>query len=121
MRTIKLTGTTDAGGDATVNSSEGPAQGLLRGVQVNLSALDATADTTISFQSADDEAITVLTLTNSQVDDYFVPSPSAHDETGSAITNSFPPFAVTGIPRVVVAQGGATNAFAVVLYIERVA
>lgn len=112
----KLKGTTDAGGDATVNGTA--VSGYVAGIQVNLSALDATADTTITIQSTEDEATSVLTLTNSQADAYYVPSPGAVNTSGSAITDANNLFAVAGIPRVVVAQGGATKAFSVILYFD---
>lgn len=117
LYSVELSGTTDGDGDATVN---GEAIGVRRlvGVQVNLSALAATADTVISMQSTDDEAVTMLTLTDSQADAYYVVSPAMVNTLGSAITDAHGFFVVSGKPRVVVAQGGATAAFSVILYFE---
>ena len=117
IRPVKISGTTDGSGDADVTGDG--ISGLLMGVQGNLSSLDATADVTITFASTDGtDAISVLTITNSNTDFYTRPSPGAVDTSNSAVTNAYPPFAVSGKPRVVVAQGGATKAFDVVLYVD---
>lgn len=116
IRRTKLAGTTNGGGDATVTASEA-ITGRLLGVQYNASALDATADTTLTVQTTPGtDAVTITVLTNYNTDDYLVPSPGAIDQAGAAIAGAAPLFLLDGFPRVVIAQGGATKAFDLVFY-----
>lgn len=108
---IKLSGTTDSSGDATVNGGKG-LYGWLECIDLEISALDATADITCSIQSTDSgNAYNVLVQANSQTDKRYYPRTLEHLDTDGSALSSHTRHFVNGIPRVVVAQGGDTKAF----------
>jgi hypothetical protein len=118
LHDLKLTATTDAGGNATVNADRG-SHGWLYAVQVVVGTLAATADLTLSTQ-AHDGAKTLLTLTNVTADALYYPRDLVHDAAGAALTGTsggdraLPLCA--GVPRLVVAQGGAAKTGSVILF-----
>lgn len=114
MENVRLTGTTNGSGALTVNGV-GTVNGLLYAVDVNLSACDATADLTLSTQGADG-SLTLLTLTDSQLNSTLYPRGSTCSATGSVGTDQTVYLPLIGIPRAVVAQGGDSKAIQVTLY-----
>lgn len=118
---IKLSGTTNGSGDLTVDA-ESQVYGLLYAVEIVASALAATADWTLTMQSTPSgNAYTVLTLTNVNTNTIYYPRKGIVNHVGAAINyaatfpvNDLPLLA--GKPRIVIAQGGATAAAAIILY-----
>lgn len=118
IRIVIISGTTDGAGAADVTGND-LVSGILRGIQGNVSALDAGADTTITWTSTPGtNAITILTLTNVIIDFYTMPTPGAVTTAYAAVTDAYPFFAIMGKPRVVIASGGATKAFDFIFYID---
>ena len=118
----RLTGTTDASGDATVYTNS-VVRGKIRNVQLDIDGLDAGADTTIT--TADElVAQTIIGLTNSNTNATINPSTSAQDTAGVnlvyAAAGEIVPTEFTVFSRLkcVVAQGGNTKAFAVDVTVE---
>jgi hypothetical protein len=109
IEVIKLSGTTDTGGDLTVNGDY--ITGLLLAVDLEISAADATADHTVSIQSTDvGNAYNVLVVANSQTDKRYYPRTLEHLDTDGTALATHTPHAIAGKPRYVVAQGGSTKA-----------
>ena len=118
LKEIKLAGTTDGSGDLTVDATR-PVLGRLFAIYVDASDADATTDTTISMQNHD-AAATLLTLANDNSAATYYPRALLHDAAGAALTGTSGgdrelPLMV-GVPRVVVAQGGAASAFNCTLF-----
>lgn len=118
---VKLSGTTDGSGDLTVNG-EAAIYGVLYAVEIVASALDATADWTLTMQGTPSgNAYTLLTLTDVNTNAVYYPRKGVHGDTGAALTydgtrlvTDLPLLA--GKPRIVIAQGGATKAASIILY-----
>lgn len=122
LKTRRLTITTDAGGDATVNDTLS-ILGKLFAVEWVQGTLAATSDVTLTVQGGESGvAQTLLTLTNQAANALFYPRHLVHGETGTALTGTaggdreMP--AINGTLRVVVAQGGATAAGSIVISYE---
>ena len=118
LKEIKLSGTTDGSGDLTADATR-PVLGRLYAIHVDASNLDATGDVTISTQNHD-AAATLLTLTNNNSTADYYPRELVHDDTGTALTGTSGgdrelPLMV-GVPRMVVAQGGASKAVSCILF-----
>jgi len=108
---IKLSGTTDGSGDATVNANRGFV-GWLECIDLEISDLAATADVTCSIQSTDSgNAYNVLVQADSQTDKRYYPRTLEHLDTDGSDLSSHTRHFVNGKPRVVVAQGGDTKVF----------
>lgn len=116
LRDVKLTGTTDASGNLTVNADTQIA-GLLFGIEWVVGTFAAGVDAVISMQSTPSGvAKTVLTLTNANANAFYNPREAEHDNTGAAITGAYCYPLVIGKPRLVVAQGGNTMTGTCILY-----
>lgn len=118
LHEMRLNATTNGDGAATVNG-ERPVAGRLYAVQAVKGTLADTADLTISTQGHA-ASKTLLTLTDVTADGLYYPRDLVHSEAGVALTGTAGgdrelPLCV-GIPRLVVAQGGATKTGAVVLF-----
>ena len=118
IEVIRLAGTTNGSGDLTVDASAA-VSGWLEAVDLEISNCDATADHTVSVQSTDvGNAYNVLVQANSNTDKRYYPRTLEHlDTSGADLATHTRPF-ITGKPRYVVAQGGATKAVVCVLTIE---
>lgn len=121
MHDLKLTATTDGAGAATVNGPTG-INGKLYAIQVLIGTLTSgAADLTISVQGHD-ASKTLLTLTNISANGLYYPRDLVHDASGNALTGSSGgdralPLCV-GVPRVVVADGGAGTTGSVIFFWE---
>lgn len=121
MHDLKLTANTDGTGAATV---DGPLAicGKLYAIQVLIGTLaSGAADLTISVQGHD-ASKTLLTLTNISANGLYYPRDLVHDATGNALTGTGGgdralPLCV-GVPRVVVADGGASHTGSVIFFWE---
>lgn len=116
IQEVKLVGTTDGAGAATVQSPN-TIVGRLLALIVDLSALAATADTTVSFAGTVADR-TVLTLTDSQANAAYEVKLQNVDDAGAALTGEYDKPIVEGALKAVVAQGGATATFTVVALVE---
>ncbi len=105
--------TTDGAGAATAYSA--PLDGQVLFVRLVKGTLDATADITITDNAS---GAAILTATNLAADTDYPVRAQAKDTTGAAITGSFVPTIVSGLAKVVVAQGGATKAGTAHLWVE---
>jgi len=121
LHDLKLTAVCDGSGDATVNAPTG-INGKLYAIQALLGTLSSgNADLTISVQGHD-AARTLLTITNIAANGLYYPRDLVHDAAGNALTGSSGgdralPLCI-GIPRLVVAQGGAAGSGSVILFWE---
>ena len=112
---VKLEGTTDASGDATI-TSEASYNGLLHSVQWIDGDFADGVDGTFTVTNSDAEVnYTVLTLTDANDDAMYYPRAQVQDLTGAGITYDgtnevhgvMPP--VVGKLQLVIAQGGDTK------------
>ena len=116
---IRLSGTTDAAGDATVTSSKAY-RGNVKAILFNITNLDATADTAIT-SPGDVVTQALFTLTNSGTDVVVYPKKLAVDNVNGALTatgNIYTEYTIFSTIKAVVAQGGATKAFVIDIYVE---
>ena len=115
MKNDYITLVTDGSGDADVTAAHSIV-GLVHSIEVYASALDATADITISITDTGSTVDkTLLTLTNNQADaEYFVYE-LAHDTVGAPLTAIYKDAVAIGKVRVVIDEGGAANAAKVVI------
>jgi len=116
-----ISGTTDASGDATVYTNK-PVRGKIIAIACDVDALAATADTTITGSDLTPNQ-TILTLTNVNTNGVYYPRTPAHDNVGAAVTfdgtnEIYTEFIHFGRIKAVVAQGGATKAFELKIYVE---
>lgn len=116
----RISGTTDTSGDATVYSS--PFGGKLLSFHLDIDALDATADVTVTSDS-ELVAQTLYSSTNSNTNVAVYPREYAMDTAGADLTfdgtRKVPTeFVLNGRVKVVVAQGGSTKAFTINAYVE---
>ncbi len=115
----RLSGTTDASGNASVYSSHA-VRGKIHTIVCDVGGLDDTADITITTP---DEVVeqTILNLTN-QADDVVIrPKVLATDNAGAALTNTanaYTDYCVFSRLKATVAQGGASKDFIIDVYVE---
>lgn len=112
---MTLTGTTDGSGDLTVNG-ESAINGLLYAAWWIFGSGTSGVDATLTIQGTPSGvADTVLTLTDANANAWYPVRRAETGTTGAAlVTYSYP--AVIGTPRLVIAQGGATKTYTLVLY-----
>ena len=114
MKKMRLYGTTDGSGNATVNG-EAPVNGCaLYAVRWIDGDLADGVDAVISTQGADASA-TLLTLTNANDDATYYPREATCDNTGTADGDTTLPF-MQGTPRLVISSGGDTKSGGCILY-----
>lgn len=84
---VKLTGTTDTSGDATITSSNSYV-GFLYAVQWIDGTLADGVDAVLSVTTAADGGVaqTLLTLTDANNDAWYYPRVQVHDNTGTGVT-----------------------------------
>lgn len=116
---FKITGTTDGSGDATADTSR-VVRGRIMAVALDIDAFDATADVTISTP---DGVVNqnVVNLTNNNTAATIYPKKLAVDNTGGALTatgNIYSEYVVFSRLRATIAQGGASKAFTIAVYVE---
>lgn len=118
IRDIRFAITTTAGGAYTGTSTE-QILGNVIAVDVNLSGLDATADTTLSVVSpaSGGAGRNLLVLTNSQANTVYDLRGLGTDAAGASSAEYVYPF-VQGTLKLVVAQGGSTKTGTVVVFVE---
>jgi len=122
MEEIRLYGTTNGSGALTVNG-EKAVEGYLYAVEWIDGTFSNGVGAVISFQNrGSGVAITVLTLTAANDDDWYFPRELVHDASGNALIGTaggdrcMP--LVTGTPRMVVSSGGASKDGGCILYIK---
>lgn len=116
LRDVKLTGTTDASGNLTVDADMQIA-GLLFGIEWVVGSFDTGVDAVVSMQTTPSGvAKTVLTLTNANANAFYNPREAEHDNTGAAITGAYCYPLVVGKPRLTVSSGGNTKTGTCILY-----
>lgn len=124
IRSISLQGTTDSGGDLTVNGDT-----QIRGYLERVDWIDGTLvdgnDAVISVQDTPNgTAQTLMTLTDANADAVYYPRTLMQGETGADLTGSAggdrTRYLVIGVPRLVVADGGNTKDGGCILYYEPV-
>ena len=114
LKEIRLAITTDGNGDATVTSPE-TTNGWLYAVQWDDGDLVDGVDAVLTLSGLGTGAdVTVLTLTDTNVDKWFYPRILEHDETGADLTTrTF--YAIDGSLKVVVSDGGDTKSGTVLI------
>lgn len=123
MRKIELKGTTDSGGDLTVQATH-KVTGLLIAVHWADGAFADGVDAVLSVEGKGVEAdTTLLTITNGNDDEWFYPLVQADDNAGDALTTTggeevFTLQVVNGLLKLVVSNGGNTKAGGCVVYVE---
>jgi hypothetical protein len=113
MAKQRLSFTTDGAGAATVLGSLVPDGALLYAVIFDAAATDNTCDVTLTMEQ-NGASNTVLTLTDQTAYGVYYPRVVEHGNTGTALTTTTPPL-IFGVPKIVVAQGGATLSGSIVL------
>lgn len=117
---LKISGTTDSSGDATVYSKNFTGKVLV--LQTDVNGLDAGADTTIT-SDGDLSAQTLLDLTDTNTNATYYPRIPAQDNAGSDVTfdgsnEIYTEFVVSGRLKAVIAQGGDTKDFVIWALVE---
>ena len=121
---IKLTGTTDSGGDLTVTAPVPIHGAILKRVEWIdgdlVDGVDAVLSVTSTPSGVDH---TLLTLTNANADANYYPTVIAHDNAGAAVTfdgtnEIYVEDTFWGILKLVVSSGGATKTGGCVVYFE---
>lgn len=120
LRDLRLMGTTNGSGAATINA-ERSVFGRLYAVEWIDGTFENGVDATLTAQATPSGvATTLLTLTNADDDKWYFPRALVHDESGTALTGTsggdrcLP--LVAGTPRLVIADGGATKTGGCILY-----
>lgn len=115
LSVVTLTGTTDGSGDVTVNG-ESQINGLLYAIEWVFGSGTAGVDFTLTMQTTPSGvAQTVFTATNANANATYYPREAEVGNTGTALgTYCYPK--IVGVPRCVIAQGGATKTYTLVLY-----
>lgn len=121
MKTRKLSGTTNADGDLTVNDTLSIC-GELIAVEYMLGSFAATTDVTLTYQNGEGNAQTLLTLTDATASKMYNVRHLVHGETGTALTGTAggdrcEPV-INGTLRMVIAQGGDAKTGGVIVYYE---
>lgn len=118
---IKLEGTTNGSGDATVTATV-PTHGILKAVEWIDGDLADGVDAVLSFVSANSGVSrTLLTLTNANDDDWYFPHEAAHDNAGAAVTfdgtnEVYVQPVISGTLSLVISSGGDTKTGGCVVY-----
>ena len=110
LKEIRLAVTTDVNGDASVSLAPGTTfNGWLYAVQWDDGDLADGVDAVLSLTALGTGAdVTVLTLTDANVDKWYYPRTLEHDETGADLsTRTF--YVIDGSLKVVVSSGGDTK------------
>jgi hypothetical protein len=120
IRSMKLVGTTDADGDATIDGECGIG-GRLIAVEWVDGDLEDGVDAVLTMQGTPSGvAHTLLTLTDANSDAIYYPRTLIHSETGVALTGTSggdrETYMIMGVPRLVITDGGDTKTGGVVLY-----
>jgi len=124
IRRIKLYGTTDSGGDLTVESKL-PVAGLLRSIQWIDGDFADGVDAVISFMArGPGDEHTVLTLTDANVDAWYHPGSAVDDNAGvNASFNGtqivYTLTVIDGLLKLVVSDGGSGKTGGCIVYIEQ--
>lgn len=114
---VKFSLTTDASGDVTSTSTRSFI-GRVVAVEYDFSALDATADITLSVASTPGGVgRNIAVFTNSQATGFKNVVDDAIDIAGAASGTDVAPV-IAGFPKVVIAQGGNAASATVVFYID---
>jgi hypothetical protein len=117
MRKIKLYGTTDASGDATITDS-GNVHGLLHSVEWIDGDLADGVGAVLSYTSSDEAvARTLLTLTAANDDAVYYPRELEDDNAGAALTGVYTMPIVNGALKLVISSGGNAKTGGCVVHI----
>ena len=116
LEEVRLIGTTDDSGDATINAN-GSIFGTLHSVRWVDDDLADGVDAVLSMQSPTNPsaAYDVLALTNANSDANYYPVELAHDNTGATLPQGADKTAIykdpllIGTPRLVISSGGDTK------------
>lgn len=119
-RYLELEATTNGSGDATVNAAK-QITGQLYAIEWVLGTFAAGVDATLTEQSRPSGvARTLLTLTDANANAIYYPRYIVHSEAGAALTGTSggdrAMALLMGIPRLVIAQGGATKTGKIILW-----
>lgn len=116
----EVSGTTDGSGDSTDYSRV--IRGCVKSVQLDIDALDAGADITITTED-ELSAQTIYTKDDSNTNATVYPRVALQDNGGTAVTYDgtneiYGEYVVMGRLKVVVAQGGNTKAYKIHVVVE---
>lgn len=115
IRDVKLTGTTDGSGDATING-ESQISGTLLAVQWIDGDLVDGVDAVLSMQDTPSGIVkTILTLTNANNDAWHNVRELEQGVDGANLTTTCKPLLI-GKPRLVISSGGDTKTGGCILY-----
>jgi len=118
IRFIKLYGTTDSSGDLTVTSDVN-ALGILNSVEWIDGTFDDGVDAVLTNIRDDDASdITLLTLTDANIDKVYSPRYLVQDNAGADIAATYDRHFVNGKLKLVVADGGDTKSGGCIVYYE---
>lgn len=117
LEQLRLTGTTDGDGAATVDSPEA-VLGALYAVQWIDGTLADGVDAVLSVVGPD-ATQTILTLSNANDDAMYYPRHAVHDNAGAAIAGLYDLPLINGKPRLAITSGGTTRTGGCVLYFVR--
>ena len=123
LNQVKLYGTTDSGGDLTVTSTN-----ITLGCLVAVEWIDGTltdgVDAVLSVVRDNDAPdVTLLTLTNSNVDAWYYPQTPAQDNVGADVTfdgtnEIYTQQVVNGKLKLVISSGGASKVGGAIVYVS---
>ena len=118
---VRLTGTTDTAGAATINADRSVFAYLERVEWID-GSLDDGVDAVLSVQSTPSGvAETLLTLTDANNDAIYYPRTLMHGETGTALTGTAggdrTRYLVNGVPRLAITSGGGAKTGGCILYL----
>lgn len=121
MREVRITIATSAGGAFTSAIAESAVNGYLYAIETVGGTLDAGTDWTFTVtQTSSGVDMTLLTLTDSNANAMYYPRVAVHGNTGTALTATAGGDRTlqycSGLPKLVIAQGGATKAGVAILY-----
>jgi len=122
IRHVKLYGTTDATGALTV-TGDVAIEGLLHSVEWIDGTFADGVDAVISLVRDDDASdITLLTLTDANIDKIYYPLVLACNNTGADLATAgdatYQRMIINGKPKLVVASGGAAKVGGCIVYYE---
>lgn len=119
LRDMRLIGTTDGSGDATITGS------VIKGRLVAVEWIDGDladgVDGTLSMTSTPSGVDqTLLTLSNANSDAWYYPRTLVHSEAGAALTGTSggdrDMYVLSGKPKLVISSGGAAATGGMILY-----
>jgi len=120
LKSIKLTGTTSAGGAVTITATRS-ILARLYAVEWIDGTFDDGVDGTLSFVQSESEVdTTLLTLTDANSDAWYYPRALVHDASGTALTGTaggdrtLP--VINGTLKLVIAQGGNAKTGGCIVY-----